>query len=184
MYAAAPGHEVDVANVEDEVPNARIVHEAHGRIEVLLDLFDTEAAAPALVVRRAQAQPPGGIVTNHSGRLRLHVPGVPFKRRATGQPGIEIAEVGTEYRIVTVGCRVAVSDDKADIGFCQHVGGDAAHHQGAGIEGTISALLNGEGANIPASYATTDTTAILDIDRNATGTKADFPREVRACVLY
>ena len=85
-----------IADIRCQVADVRPVDIAERRIEVLLDVFDGQAAAEALAIREVESEAVGAVVGFEAGRIARLNPRIALDDATAGKTRIQITEVGAD----------------------------------------------------------------------------------------
>ena len=96
---------------------------------------------------------------------------------------IEVAEVGADQRVATVGVRVAVRRDHADAGFLEHVRRQASDEGRTRVDVHEPILANSQRAHIPSAHPTAQLAAVFEVHRRARRAQAQSSREERPSIV-
>ena len=161
----------------------RAVDETQCGIEIRFDFLDADAALELGRVRRPHAHTPSTVVALAPFRRALLIPGLGLERSAIRQARVLVAKVDAGDAVVDIRERVAIGDDEADGGLCQHIRRDAPDEQVRRLDVLELVLPDCERADRPTARAAAQLRAALEIHGLSRGAQADTAREKRQRIL-
>ena len=172
-----------VSNVSSRITNITAVNVTHRRIKVTLHLFKTNSPSKPGAAWITQTKAIRGVIANQPWRIGALVPDIGLQRVSSRQCIVQIAKVRSINAVITVGTGITFGDNKTNIGVIENIGRNTGNKQVGGINILRFILTDGQGTNIPATYPTADSTAVLNIHGLPGTAETNLSGKVRASVF-
>ena len=96
------------------LPTSALADEPKSRVEISFDAAVIDLAPPSFRIRRAHTESRRSVVIVEAVRAGLLVPERAGQRLAVGKPGVEVAKIDTDERVVLVAGGIPAGQDGAE----------------------------------------------------------------------